>query len=239
MTEVYREGFGGYPQYDENGGAVPAAPAAYPPAGWTLTAVTASGQTDEPSTRDFWYYVRSTPGRLRQRLVGVEPSPAARSTTTSATCTTALANCAGDNRVNTSDVSLPRRATTASRLPLNGPLECLDVGPTTDLGRRTRGPTHRQQDQLRGPDPVRDQLRNGVGAAGEGAAGGGGRQRAAAARADARRPRARPSRSRSSCRAPATSRASPRSSATTRTWSSSSASKPARCWPRRPRRAWC
>src|SRR5205085_4679598 len=55
-VEVWRRGFGGYPLYDNGGGAVPPAPGAYPPAGWTLTAVTASGQQDEPASRDVWYY---------------------------------------------------------------------------------------------------------------------------------------------------------------------------------------
>src|SRR5262249_32972120 len=58
-VEVWRKGFGNYPLYDNapGSGSVPPAPGSYPPAGWTLTAVTASGQTDEPSTRDYWYYV--------------------------------------------------------------------------------------------------------------------------------------------------------------------------------------
>src|SRR5262249_38240321 len=56
-VEVWRKGFGSYPTYDDGGGSVPSLPGSYPPAGWTLTSVTASGQTDEPATRDFWYYV--------------------------------------------------------------------------------------------------------------------------------------------------------------------------------------
>jgi hypothetical protein len=56
-TEVYRAPFGGYPRYDEAGGAVPATPSYPPGAPWTLTAVTASGQSDLPPTRDQWHYV--------------------------------------------------------------------------------------------------------------------------------------------------------------------------------------
>ncbi len=57
-VKVYRAPFGQYPEYDDAGGAAPAAPGAYPPAApWTLTAVTATGQADEPATRDWWYYV--------------------------------------------------------------------------------------------------------------------------------------------------------------------------------------
>ncbi|MCE9626748.1 MAG: T9SS type A sorting domain-containing protein, partial [Candidatus Eisenbacteria bacterium] len=58
-VEVWRKGYGNYPEYDDgpSPGSVPAAPASYPPAGWTLTSVTAPGTTDEPSSRDFYYYV--------------------------------------------------------------------------------------------------------------------------------------------------------------------------------------
>jgi len=60
VVEVYRKGFGFYPEYDDLGGsvpAVPATPAAALGTGWVLTGVTASGQTDEPADRDNWYYV--------------------------------------------------------------------------------------------------------------------------------------------------------------------------------------
>jgi hypothetical protein len=56
-VEVWRAPYGSYPLYDNGGGSVPPVPGSYPPAGWTLTGVTASGQTDEPPVRDFWYYV--------------------------------------------------------------------------------------------------------------------------------------------------------------------------------------
>jgi len=58
-VEVYRKGFGNYPGYDNapGSGEVPALPTSYPPAGWTLTGVTASGGVDQPATRDFYYYV--------------------------------------------------------------------------------------------------------------------------------------------------------------------------------------
>ncbi len=57
--ELYRAGFGYYPEYDDLGGSVPASPS-YPPAGpWTLAATLPSSATsysDEPTTRDYWYY---------------------------------------------------------------------------------------------------------------------------------------------------------------------------------------
>ena len=130
VTEVYRHGFGGYPQYDENGGAVPTAPASYPPAGWTLTPVTASGQSDNPPSRDFWYYVVYTKdgcgnvssvsnlsgGTLNYHLGDVHNG---------------VASCSGNNLVNTSDVSF-LGANYGIVIPVNGALECLDVGPTTN-----------------------------------------------------------------------------------------------------------
>src|SRR5439155_3039619 len=58
-VEIYRAGYGNYPEYDDapGAGSVPAAPSYPPSAPWSLTSVTASGQTDETATRDYWYYV--------------------------------------------------------------------------------------------------------------------------------------------------------------------------------------
>src|SRR5205814_1822536 len=110
-------------------GSVPPAPGSYPPAGWTLTGVTASGQTDEPPTRDFWYYVayakdgcsdaspvsNKTGGTLNYHLGdvsdGVTPGQ-------------------GDNSISTPDVSLFGAHYGASGAGLAG-FEYLDVGPTT------------------------------------------------------------------------------------------------------------
>jgi hypothetical protein len=59
---LYRKGYGDYPEYDDGTGSVPTAPTDPGDArdnGWahvdSITAVTT--YTDEPSTRDFWYYV--------------------------------------------------------------------------------------------------------------------------------------------------------------------------------------
>jgi hypothetical protein len=131
---VYRKGFGGYPQYDENGGAAPSTPA-NPTlalgAGWQLTGVTSSGGADRNATRDFWYYVafvtdacgnmsvasNRTNGTLDYHLGDVHDG---------------AANCSGDDRVDTRDVSF-LGINYGNTVPLNGALECLDVGPTTDL----------------------------------------------------------------------------------------------------------
>ena len=140
-VEVWRKGFGNYPEYDDSPspGSVPSPPAAYPPAGWTLTAVTAPGQTDEPSARDFYYYVayvvdsygtrsdvsNRTGGTLGYHLGdvsdGVTPGQ-------------------GDNKVASVDLSL-----LGSNYGLLGAavaaVSYLDVGPTTNLSVSARPTT--------------------------------------------------------------------------------------------------
>ena len=129
VTQVYRKAFGGYPQYDENGGAVPALPGSYPPAGWTLTSVTASGQTDTPPTRDFWYYVVYTQDGCGNRSL-VSNLSGGTLNYHLGDVHNGVANCAGNNSVTTSDVSF-LGTNYGITIPINGALECLDVGPTT------------------------------------------------------------------------------------------------------------
>jgi hypothetical protein len=128
-VEVFRAGFGGYPAYDQAGGSVPATPS-YPPATpWTLTPVTASGQTDEPPTRDFYYYVAFVHG---------DTGVSVASNQTSGTLNYFLGDVSdgatagqGDNAVNTLDLSL-----LGAHYGLEGPevepFAYLDVGPTSD-----------------------------------------------------------------------------------------------------------
>lgn len=130
LVEVYRAPFGSYPEYDDAGGAAPAAPA-YPPAGpWTLTGVTASGQYDEPATRDFWYYVAFTKDACG--------NVSAVSNRTNGTLDYHLGDVSngtpgnGDNLVGTVDVSL-LGAHYGVTLAFNDPFNYLDVGPTTDF----------------------------------------------------------------------------------------------------------
>src|SRR5205085_7846757 len=125
-----------YPTYDDDGGVVPAVPAAYPPSGWTLTSVTASGQTDEPSSRDFWYYAayakdacgnvssvsNETDGSLNYYLGDVTDNAIAGS---------------GDNKVFTGDISLLGAHYGVAGAALAG-YEYLDVGPTMDHSPNTR-----------------------------------------------------------------------------------------------------
>lgn len=130
-VEVYRAPFGHYPEYDDAGGAVPATPSYPPSAPWTLTGVTASGQSDEPASRDFWYYVafakdacgnvsavsNKTAGTLDYHLGDVvDPSNVLS---------------VGDNHVDGSDISR-LGAHYGITLVLNDPYNYLDVGPTTN-----------------------------------------------------------------------------------------------------------
>lgn len=130
--EVYRAGYGGYPEYDDNGGAVPPAPGAYPPsAPWTLTGVTANGAADETATRDYFYYVVYT-----QNGGGVWSPP---SNVTTGTLNYHLGDVSngttpgqGDNLVNPEDISLLGSNYGIVLGPLD-PAGYLDVGPTGDL----------------------------------------------------------------------------------------------------------
>lgn len=141
-VEVYRKAFGNYPEYDDapGAGSVPPVPVGYPPVGWTLTAVTASGQTDEVTDRDFWYFVLYTKdGCGNVSLV---------SNRTNGTLNYHLgdthngsADCAGDNLVNTADISHLGANYGVSGLPWGDPRNCLDVGPTTDYSVNARPTT--------------------------------------------------------------------------------------------------
>jgi len=131
-VEVYRAGYGSYPEYDDNGGAVPPAPGAHPPAGpWTLTSVTASGQTDEPAARDFYYYVVYT-----QNGGGGWSPP---SNVTAGTLNYHLGDVSdgvtpgqGNNTVFTEDISL-LGSNYGLVLGASDPVGYLDVGPTGDF----------------------------------------------------------------------------------------------------------
>jgi hypothetical protein len=144
--EVYRAGFGNYPEYDDapGSGATPVAPAYPPPGPWALTGVTASGQTDEVAQRDFWYYVvfskdacgnvsavsNRTNGTLNYHLGDVSNGFTAGQ---------------GNNKVLAEDVSLLGIHYPAL-LGTNDPLGYLDVGPTTDLSVNGRPTTDSKVD---------------------------------------------------------------------------------------------
>ncbi len=138
--EVYRAGFGDYPEYNDGFGAVPATPSYPPGPPWALTGVTASGQMDETTARDFWYFVafaidscgnssavsNKTTGTLNYHLGDYHDG---------------TTNCAGNNLVTTSDISFLGANYGVVALPYGDPRNCLDVGPTTDFSVNARPTT--------------------------------------------------------------------------------------------------
>ncbi|HEY6507274.1 MAG TPA: hypothetical protein VIY56_04625, partial [Vicinamibacterales bacterium] len=130
VVEVYRAPYGQSPEYDDAGGAPPAIPA-YPPAlPWSLTGVTASGQSDETTVRDFWYYVVFTKDGCG--------NVSAVSNMTGGTLNYHLGDVTngspgnGDNLVGTIDISLLGAHYGITLGAPFGPWHYLDVGPTTD-----------------------------------------------------------------------------------------------------------
>src|SRR5262245_15521499 len=103
-AEVYRAPFGGYPRYDDAGGLTPPTPSYPPGAPWTLTAVTASGQTDEPATRDAWSYVVFVKNSLGQ-VSGVSNQTPPRPNYALGDVSDGVTPGAGDNQVTDLDVS--------------------------------------------------------------------------------------------------------------------------------------
>jgi hypothetical protein len=130
---VFRKGYGDYPEYNDGTGAVPsvpATPAAAIAAGWALTDVTTTGQSDEPATRDFWYYVAFTEDACN--------NVSAVSNMTGGTLNYHLGDVTdgttpgnGDNLVGGLDVSL-LGANYGITLTYGAAYNYLDVGPTTD-----------------------------------------------------------------------------------------------------------
>ncbi len=132
FIDIYRKGFGDYPEYDDGTGAEPTAPVTTAN-GWVLIATvpaTTTSYVDEPATRDFWYYAAYvtdscgnvsvasdiTGGTLNYHLGDVHNGTAAGS---------------GDNLVTTSDIS--HLGANYGITPAYGSaLNYLDVGPTTD-----------------------------------------------------------------------------------------------------------
>ena len=132
LTEVWAKGYGNYPEYDDapGSGSVPTLPVGYPPVGWTLTSVTASGQAAHLSTRDYWYFVAYSKdacgnisavsnlagGRLNYHLGDVTDG-------------STLGH--GNNRVDGLDISLLGDHYGIA-LGVGDPFNYLDVGPTSD-----------------------------------------------------------------------------------------------------------
>ena len=138
-VEVYRAPYGHYPEYDDAGGASPAVPSYPPPAPWTLTSVSASGDVDHPASRDFWYHVlffkdacgqvsvvsNMTSGALDYHLGDVSNGITAGT---------------GNDVVATEDLSALGAHYGAAAVTGSG-FEYLDVGPTTDYSVNARPTT--------------------------------------------------------------------------------------------------
>jgi adenylyl- and sulfurtransferase ThiI len=145
-VQVYRAGYGNYPEYDDapGAGSVPAAPAYPPNAPWSLTPVTASGSTDEPSTRDFWYYVAF----VTDQYGTVSPVSNVAGGVLDyhlGDVTNGFTPGVGNNYVDIADVTL-----LGAHYGLTGaavaPYNYLDVGPTTNRSVDARPTTDNQLD---------------------------------------------------------------------------------------------
>jgi hypothetical protein len=139
VVQVYRAPFGYYPEYDDDGGVVPAAPSYPPGSPWALTSVTATGQNDNPPQRDFWYYVAFT-----QDACG---NWSAVSNRTGGTLNYHLGDVSdgvsppdANNTVGTEDISR-LSGTYWKSYGEGGYLNDCDVGPTTDYSVDTRPTT--------------------------------------------------------------------------------------------------
>ena len=130
-VEVWRKGFGSYPEYDDAAGAVPTASATYPPGtGWTLTEVTEPNGEDLVAVdRDFYYFVAFVKDDFGTW------SPASNLTTGTLNyflgdVTGAGGLGVGDNRVETLDISALGGAYGYSGAQVTA-VSYLDVGPTS------------------------------------------------------------------------------------------------------------
>src|SRR5262249_42820237 len=133
--------FGGYPRYDDVGGQAPPTPSYPPGAPWTLTDITASGQTDLPPTRDAWAYVVFAKNALRQFSPvsnQTKPMPDYRLRDVS----NGPVRGTGDNVVGDADLSLLGAHYGADGNAMNAAdVRYLDIGPTVDRALDSRPAT--------------------------------------------------------------------------------------------------
>jgi hypothetical protein len=137
-VEVYRAAFGGYPRYDDAGGLTPPTPSYPPGAPWVITPVSASGQSDEPATRDAFAYVLFSKNALGQVSAVSNQTPEVPDYALGDVSDGITAG-AGDNLVNDLDISLlgAHYGITGATL-LSAGVSYLDVGPTLDLSVSSR-----------------------------------------------------------------------------------------------------
>jgi hypothetical protein len=137
-VEVYRAAFGGYPRYDDDGGLTPPTPSYPPGAPWVLTGVSASGQTDDPATRDAWSYVVFLKNSVGQ-VSAVSNKTAPRPNYALGDVSNGVVAGTGDNLVDDLDISL-----LGSHYGIQGGaitsagVHYLDVGPTADFAVTSR-----------------------------------------------------------------------------------------------------
>jgi hypothetical protein len=133
-TKVFRKAFGDYPAYRTTVGAqatAPASPGDALAAGWTLTAISASGDTDQPPTRDYWSYVlfRTDACGTSTAASNLASAPGYLLGDVSDGVTT----CQGNNVVNGADLSF---LGAHYGIALSGPADpyaCLDIAPTSNF----------------------------------------------------------------------------------------------------------
>jgi hypothetical protein len=131
-VQVWRAPFGGYPRYDDAGGSTAPTPAYPPPAPWTLTGATASGQDDDPPTRDAWSYVAFAINACGV-VSTVSNRPAEALNYVLGDVSDGLVICSGDNLVSLPDLSLLGGHYGAA-VTGSDAWACADVGPTTTGG---------------------------------------------------------------------------------------------------------
>ncbi len=129
--ELFRTGFGAYPEYDDAGGSAPAVPSWPPEERWVQIASLPGGTAyeDDPRMRDFWYYAVFV-----QDECGAVSLPALTTGTLGYTLgdvSDGVTRCEGNGRVWAEDLSLLGSRYGAALAPGDS-LGCLDVGPTSD-----------------------------------------------------------------------------------------------------------
>jgi hypothetical protein len=132
-VELYRAGFGNYPEYNSgpSPGSVPAIPSFPPGAPWvSLGNFTGTGTTDTPGARDFYYYVAFVVDQYGTRSAVSNRTAGALDYAVGDVSNGATPG-AGDNLVNLLDISL--LGSVYGRVLSHGDAyNYLDVGPTTD-----------------------------------------------------------------------------------------------------------
>jgi len=141
-VEIYRAGFGNYPEYDDGPlpGSVPPMPMIYPPAGrWALAGSVAAPGTsydDRTSLRDFYYYVAVVTDRYGSHSTVSNMTMGTLNYHLADVADPADSLLAGDGQVNVADVSRFGAHYGAS-LALGSPYNAMDVGPTADYSANT------------------------------------------------------------------------------------------------------